>query len=209
MVGCSFCTNASICLACDGGYYLSGGQCLPCSGLTGCLICNGSASCLTCTAGYYSSGSTCLSCSSAIPNCYQCFNSTLCAACQSGYQLSATATACGALQLTSGTAEPISAPAELTFRSYYVNATVLKHALAVVDKSATFQNVDSQNWSSVASIYLQNAATNQILTIISYELSVDRYTLWFYTNNPITVTSKTMPTANSGRILIGQSMSDV
>jgi hypothetical protein len=168
MVGCSFCTNASICLACDGGYYLSGGLCLPCSGLTGCLICNGSSFCLTCTAGYYSNGSVCSSCSSVIPNCYQCLNSTLCAACQSGYQLSATATACDPLQLSSGTADPITTPAELTFRSYYVNASVLKHALAVVEKSTTFQNVHSQNWSSVASIYLQNAATNQVLTISSY-----------------------------------------
>lgn len=207
MVGCSFCTNSSVCLACDGGYYINGTQCYPCSDLTGCLICNTSSSCLTCTAGYYSSGTSCLSCSSAISNCYMCLNSTLCAACSSGYQL--TASGCAILQLSSGAAEPASTPAELSFRSHYINSTVLKHVLAVKDKSAVFQNVKSHNWSSAASIYLENSASKDMLTISSVELSFDGFTLYFYTNNPLDIVSKEMPRTNPGRILTGQSMSDI
>ena len=97
----------------------------------------------------------------------------------------------------------------MSFRSYYINSTTLKHALAVKDKSAVFQNINSHNWSSVASISLENAASKDLLTIWSVELSLDGFTLYFYTNNPLNIVSKQMPVTNAGRILIGQSMTDV
>lgn len=152
MVGCTFCSSASSCLACDGGYYLGGGICNACSNIAGCLICNTSTSCLTCTAGYYLSANACLSCSTALTNCYQCYTSTTCASCANGYELS-TSGGCQAMKVSSGSSAPTPAPAELKFKSFYHNDTMLKHTLSVSDGSK-FQNTSAINWTSVTKIYL-------------------------------------------------------
>jgi hypothetical protein len=152
MVGCTFCSSATTCLACDGGYYLGGGICNPCSNIAGCLICNTSTSCLTCTAGYYLSANSCLSCSVAIPNCYQCYTSTTCASCANGYEI-ATGGGCQAMKVSSGSSAPPPVPASLKFKSYYLNSTNLKHSLSVSDGSK-FQNVNAIDWSSATKIYL-------------------------------------------------------
>jgi hypothetical protein len=137
---------------CARGYYLTGGVCAPCSNLAGCLICSSSSVCLTCTTGYYLSTSVCATCVSAIPNCYQCYSSATCASCANGYQLTATG-GCTTMQVSSGSAPPPTPPPELQFASYYVNATMLKHALLVTGGS-TYQNVGSINWTAVAKIFL-------------------------------------------------------
>ena len=61
----------------------------------------------------------------------------------------------------------ISAPAELIFKSHYVNISTLRHSLAVSDKSSTFENVDSVNWTTEATINLQTTDGQILLTIIS------------------------------------------
>lgn len=153
MVGCSFCTSGTSCLACDGGYYLSSTSCAACSTITGCLICNGSSSCLTCTAGYYNVNLTCSQCSSVIEHCFQCHNDSSCIACESGYIITASG-GCQAMQASSSGSTTTSGPAKLLFRTAYVNASVLRHFLSVSDKSAAYENVDSVDWINVAKIYI-------------------------------------------------------
>jgi hypothetical protein len=58
----------------------------------------------------------------------------------------------------------------------------------------------------VAKIYVEDKSLSTVLTLLSVELSPDSSTLYFYTNNPLTVSSNSLPLADKGRILAGQSM---
>ena len=149
--GCSHCSNSTICLGCDGGYYLNATSCTLCSKTEGCLICNGSSSCLTCASGYFNQNSTCVKCSSVISNCHQCSNQSTCINCNNMYQISATGD-CQFMAVSGSSSN--SGPPELAFRTYYLNMSTLKHALSVADKSSKFRNIDQHDWSSITTIYL-------------------------------------------------------
>lgn len=105
----------------------------------------------------------------------------------------------------SGGGAAASGPAELAFTTNYLNSSTLRHALSVVDRSATFSNIGSEDWPAVAAISLVNKEGSIPLTVLSVELSSDLSTLFFYTNNPSTITTEHMPVTNKGRILAGQS----
>ena len=58
------------------------------------------------------------------------------------------------MQISSGGGSSSSGPSELAFRTYYINASTLKHALSVADKSSSFQNIDQEDWPTVTTISL-------------------------------------------------------
>lgn len=58
------------------------------------------------------------------------------------------------MQVSSGSSAAAGGPAELMFRTAYVNASTLRHSLSVSDKSATYENVDTVDWINVAKIYV-------------------------------------------------------
>ena len=106
----------------------------------------------------------------------------------------------------SGGGSSNSGPSELAFQTFYVNASTLKHALSVADKSSSFQNVDQEDWPTVTSIYLETKSGKTQLTVLYVQLSSDQSTLFFFTNNPQSISSSQLPVANKGRILAGTSM---
>ena len=101
----------------------------------------------------------------------------------------------------SGGGSSNSAPSQLAFKTFYVDPSTLKHALSVADKSSAFQNVDQENWPAVTSIFLETKSGRTQLNILSVQLSSDQNTLFFFTDNPQTISSSKLPVANKGRIL--------
>ena len=108
------------------------------------------------------------------------------------------------MQISGGSSS--SGPSELAFQTYYNNASSLKHALSVADKSSSFQHIDQEDWPTVTKIYLDTKSGSTQLTVYSVELSADGSTLYFYTDNPYTINTAAMPVTNRGRILAGASM---
>ena len=82
---CELCDDpASVCLACEVGFYLDGGQqCQLCSALRdGCIRCN-SNSCLDCQANFYLDTTTpsayfCEPCTDHLVGCDFCASQTVC-----------------------------------------------------------------------------------------------------------------------------------
>ena len=106
----------------------------------------------------------------------------------------------------SGGGSSNSGPSQLAFKTFYVNPSTLKHALSVADKSSAFQNVDQENWPAVTSIFLETKSGRTQLNVLYVQLSSDQNTLFFFTDNPQTISSSQLPVANKGRILAGTSM---
>lgn len=102
--GCEICEpdGSDVCLMCENGYYLAGGDCFLCeSSVPGCALCEDASECSLCLEGYYLDLSVvavgvttglCRLCTTDIEGCISCEyitgSSTLeCSQCEAGYYL--------------------------------------------------------------------------------------------------------------------------
>ena len=84
---CATC-NSSSCLSCNTSYYLSNGNCLPCS--SGCYVCTSSSYCTKCGNWLILNTTThkCdTTCSSVLSNCAECSNASTCTKCSGEYYI--------------------------------------------------------------------------------------------------------------------------
>lgn len=203
MVGCTFCTNNTICLSCGAGYFKnSSNLCQSCTDLPGCLVCKDSATCLFCDTGFYFSTYTCQPCTT-ITGCYSCISSTICTSCIGGYTLNSYS-GCDVAQVQASNSKVT----DLVLKTFYVNSTVLKHFLYSL--GMPFTKSTKVNWQTNLNLFVNNVNGTKIpLTVLSAEWAKDNnYTLIIYTNNPMNLSSRTTKMPFARRLLSTLDLSD-
>ena len=185
LTGCTFCTNSTVCLSCGSGFFKNASsRCQSCTDLPGCLVCSDASTCLFCDTGYYFSSFTCQSCS-VMTGCYSCISSTVCSSCIGGYTLN-TNSMCDVAQV-----QAASKVTDILLKTFYVNSTTLKHFLYV--KGKDFSKNVTLNWQTNASLYIySDNGTKMNLVIKDVQWATENnYTLIFFTDNPLDLSSKT------------------
>ncbi len=121
---CSTC-NATQCLSCQSGYYLSGKQCLAC--ISGCDTCSNSTTCQKCSswAVLNSTSNKCVSCwsTSVIPNCQFCTSTTNCTKCMGGYYINSSKKCSPCTDIANCTQCSNSSTCTLCASGYFLNSS--------------------------------------------------------------------------------------
>ena len=121
-VYCATC-NASSCLSCDRGYYLTNGTCKRCTH-AGCTSCINGSYCLACNITWVHDpvNHTCSkTCAAAMPKCIYCSSATKCTKCTGGYYVNSSGS-CSACSVISNCVYcNSSTKCEQCKSGYYVN----------------------------------------------------------------------------------------